>query len=169
MRGKWPAIRCWGPAVLVVAVLIVSSAAEWPARLPFTVCVFRNVTGLPCPGCGMTRGFVAMGHGHLAEAWRFNMLAPALYVCAWGYLVYAFACGIRPSLSRLAFPRRLRNAVCAVVLAVVLAAWIVHLAEDISRPKTPAVSVRPEHAEEVADARHAATASTPSSADHSTR
>ena len=39
--------------------------------LPGT-CTFRRLTGLPCPGCGMTRSFISMAHGRLADAWRFN-------------------------------------------------------------------------------------------------
>jgi hypothetical protein len=46
--------------------------------LPGT-CTFRRFTGLPCPGCGMTRSFISMAHGHLAEAWRFNPAGVAFF------------------------------------------------------------------------------------------
>lgn len=39
--------------------------------LPGT-CTFRKLTGVPCPGCGLTRSFISMGHGRIAEAWRYN-------------------------------------------------------------------------------------------------
>jgi hypothetical protein len=32
------------------------------------VCPFRLATGLPCPGCGMTRAWVFMTHGRVADA-----------------------------------------------------------------------------------------------------
>ena len=32
------------------------------------VCPFRLATGLPCPGCGMTRAWVLMTHGRVADA-----------------------------------------------------------------------------------------------------
>lgn len=44
--------------------------------LPGT-CTFRELTGVPCPGCGLTRSFISMGHGRLREAWSYN---PAGYV-----------------------------------------------------------------------------------------
>jgi len=36
-------------------------------------CAFRSRTGLPCPGCGLTRSVVLSLHGDLGSAWR---LAP---------------------------------------------------------------------------------------------
>jgi hypothetical protein len=32
------------------------------------VCIFRATTGLPCPGCGLTRSIVAAAHGHMAAS-----------------------------------------------------------------------------------------------------
>ncbi len=37
-----------------------------------SVCWFRNMTGMNCPGCGLTRGFVAIAEGNLKAAWDFN-------------------------------------------------------------------------------------------------
>ena len=113
----------WVAAAIVAAVLAVSVLARAPAELPFTPCMFYNLTGLPCPGCGMTRGFVAMGHGQLAAAWRHNALAPAAFVCCLAYLVW-FTVG----LARLrAVLRRWWRSAGAVVYALlacaVLASW----------------------------------------------
>jgi hypothetical protein len=35
-------------------------------------CVFRKLTALDCPGCGMTRGTYALLHGRVADAFAFN-------------------------------------------------------------------------------------------------
>jgi hypothetical protein len=45
--------------------------------LPFTVCVFKLTTGLPCVTCGTTRALGRLFHGDLAGAWRMNPLAAA--------------------------------------------------------------------------------------------
>jgi hypothetical protein len=37
-------------------------------------CTFHQLTGLNCPGCGMTRAFYALLHGHFASALRDNGL-----------------------------------------------------------------------------------------------
>ena len=61
-------------AVLIVSVLLQPSTGEY-----FTVCGFKNVTGLPCPGCGLTHSFCALARGNVGEAFAFNLLGPFLY------------------------------------------------------------------------------------------
>ncbi|HRX77559.1 MAG TPA: DUF2752 domain-containing protein, partial [Pirellulaceae bacterium] len=39
--------------------------------LPGT-CTFKQFVGADCPGCGLTRCFVSMGHGQVQRAWHFN-------------------------------------------------------------------------------------------------
>ena len=48
----------------------------------FTICAFKHLTGLPCPGCGLTHSFCAIGRGDLMSGFGFNLLGPPLYACA---------------------------------------------------------------------------------------
>lgn len=41
---------------------------------PFTVCLIKNVTGIPCPSCGITRTVLSLLHGHPVEALQYNLL-----------------------------------------------------------------------------------------------
>lgn len=51
-----------------------------PERLPnVSLCWFRRLTGLPCPGCGLSRGFCAISHGRFADAWDFNPFSFLFY------------------------------------------------------------------------------------------
>jgi hypothetical protein len=36
------------------------------------LCLMKRYTGHGCPGCGMTRCFISLGHGDLAAAWSYN-------------------------------------------------------------------------------------------------
>jgi len=46
-----------------------------PAQNSFyPVCQFHRLTGLNCPGCGMTRACYALLHGHFSAALRDNLL-----------------------------------------------------------------------------------------------
>ena len=49
----------------------------------YPVCQFHRLTGLNCPGCGMTRALYALLHGHFSAALRDN----ALFVLTLGTLV----------------------------------------------------------------------------------
>jgi len=50
-----------------------------PERFHFyPLCVFHQVTGLECPGCGGLRAAYQLMHGHLAAAWRYNALVTLL-------------------------------------------------------------------------------------------
>jgi hypothetical protein len=44
------------------------------ARLPFSLCVFKAVTGLPCLSCGTTRALARLSHLDLAGALAMNPL-----------------------------------------------------------------------------------------------
>ena len=44
------------------------------------VCGWRRLTGWRCLGCGMTRSFTFLAHGHLLDAFRMNYAGPALFV-----------------------------------------------------------------------------------------
>ena len=50
------------------------------ARLPFWHCVFREHTGWPCPGCGLTRAADGLAHLRLGFAFESNPLG-ALVGC----------------------------------------------------------------------------------------
>ena len=43
------------------------------AHLP-SLCPFYTLTGLPCPGCGLTRSFVCLGHGQWTQSLHWNPL-----------------------------------------------------------------------------------------------
>lgn len=38
------------------------------------VCLFRHVTGIPCPSCGSTRSVLSLIHGNIAGALKMNPL-----------------------------------------------------------------------------------------------
>jgi hypothetical protein len=44
--------------------------------MDFFPCPLRQVTGLPCPGCGLTRSCLAMVRGDWLEMWRQHPFGP---------------------------------------------------------------------------------------------
>ena len=59
-----------------------------PAQYHFyPLCVFHQVTGWQCPGCGGLRATYQLLHGHVLAAWRFNPLVVLLSPAAGWVLV----------------------------------------------------------------------------------
>lgn len=48
--------------------------------LGFPICLFRSVTGIPCPGCGLTRSAIALFSGKVDASLMFHPLIFALMV-----------------------------------------------------------------------------------------
>jgi Protein of unknown function (DUF2752) len=63
-----------------------------PEGARFVICPFRRLTGLPCPGCGLTRAFAHLAKGEWSAAVLDHPLAPLLAVeifvgwLTWGLL-----------------------------------------------------------------------------------
>lgn len=51
----------------------------------FPVCPLYALTGIHCPGCGLTRGFHALFHGDVLTALQFNALLP-LFALFFGFI-----------------------------------------------------------------------------------
>lgn len=65
--------------VILSSILLVALLVPPFYQGGFTLCLFRNITGLPCPGCGMTRAFLFLGHGDFYEAIRLNPNSPLIF------------------------------------------------------------------------------------------
>ena len=44
------------------------------------LCMFKRITGMDCPGCGLTRSFTYMGHGDVIDAFTRHKLGPPFYL-----------------------------------------------------------------------------------------
>ena len=83
-------------------------------------CVFKTITGLPCPTCGVTRAIIALSRGDVDHAVFMNPLAAIACAAGVAYLLYAAVVlalrlpRFRPTVSA-AGARRVRIAAVAAI------------------------------------------------------
>jgi hypothetical protein len=97
-------------AVLATIGIVAGLAVGWLHldHLPFSICVFKALTGWPCPTCGATRALGLLFRGDLPGAFRMSPLATlvAAALLVWGLADLAlmprgraFAVELSPSLA----------------------------------------------------------------------
>lgn len=105
-----------GAAVALGAAFVIS-----PDRVEDgpVICPFRRLTGLPCPGCGLTRSWVHLAHGRWDDAFAahpFGLVAVVATV--------ALVAGVLVTTVRRRPPPDLDAAVRRPWVVAVVAAWL---------------------------------------------
>lgn len=121
-RRRLPPLLLWAGCGLAALGLVAALAVLEPGGdSRYTICVLRRTTGVPCPGCGLTRALAALAKGRWAAALGFHPLAPLVAAeVAAGWLVWgAVAAGLRTPPST----ERVHDLLLANVLALV-ALWL---------------------------------------------
>lgn len=76
-----------GFIVFILIALIMFLHEKFNLGIP---CVFHIITGLYCPGCGLTRAVFSILHLEFYKAFRYNMLIVVLMPITLPYLFYKF-------------------------------------------------------------------------------
>jgi len=74
---------------LVLLISFAAGVSVWP-------CPFLHITGIPCPGCGLTRATYFLLRGDFRDAMKFHAFAPVVVI---GLVVVGIA-GVLPENAR---------------------------------------------------------------------
>jgi uncharacterized protein DUF2752 len=109
-----------------VSVSGLGAAAAWLALgLPWPVCMFHQLTGLPCVTCGMTRCAIQFFHGHFLAALKWNPLVFGLLCGVAAYDLYAFGSfATRAPRLRIAFGETQKKYLRVIVISALALNWI---------------------------------------------
>lgn len=59
-------------AVALAGVVVAAFCLDPDRPLPFDLCLFHQLTGLPCPFCGLTRAFCHALHGQWSQSLAYH-------------------------------------------------------------------------------------------------
>jgi Protein of unknown function (DUF2752) len=73
------ASRRFAGLTLLTGILMASILIPPFHRNFFSICLLKDVFGIPCPGCGLTRAFLFLGHGDIRSALELNVNSLFVY------------------------------------------------------------------------------------------
>jgi hypothetical protein len=107
-----------------IAILCVLAAKYLPIAHLAPSCVFRGISGIPCPTCGATRSLLSLTKGNFAGALTMNPLVailvpPAVVLCAYSIITLLF--GMRRM--TFIFSEREKDGIRIAAVMIVLLNW----------------------------------------------
>lgn len=85
----------------------------------FYQCPFRFLLGIPCPGCGMTRAFLALLHLDIKDAFHAHPLFPVVILIAIYYLL--------ETIKVIRFPEKVKKILLVVIALLFILVYVVRL------------------------------------------
>lgn len=112
------------PVLALISFVGLVVARVWPVQSVVSgdpTCLLRLMTGLPCPGCGLTRSWVHVAHGDLLTAFEYNLFGPVSMAMAAGIVVWTVVSYVRRRP-----PQRLLDRLDPRLLLVVFGLWMAY-------------------------------------------
>ena len=127
----------WTYLLILLAFLILPFAVRFEPKVSASptlfgfnlpsMCLSREIFGVNCPGCGLTRSFVLLAHGHIGESLRYHRLGIVLYGVFGCQALFRICCIARRSRPIPHSLLTLQRVVPAVVIVLLIVNWVVNL------------------------------------------
>ena len=119
--GKW----IWIPVLIVGIIYSFWGYDRYIHPSSLFMCRFKRMTGIPCPGCGMSRAVAALFKGNIIGSF---MLNPAALYMVLAYLHFMILCFVRKNITKTNNEKRIRIEIyCYILIGILLLQWIVKI------------------------------------------
>lgn len=114
---------------LMVFLFVILASITLPAdpNLTLIPCIFKSVFHIPCPGCGMTRAFILLGHFHFQEALTMNINSILVYIIILTLTINGIAGFMTGRVIKLQFSGRLIIVIITISFFLTLTGWYYNL------------------------------------------
>lgn len=97
-----------------------------------TICPFKLISGLPCPGCGMGRASLALLHGNITQSLYYNLLCiPFTLFVAVSFLWLIKDLIMRKESFLILIKQPISKKHKIIILIILIANWIINIYHQV--------------------------------------
>ena len=117
---------------LMVFLFIILASTTLPVdpNLTLIPCLFKSVFHIPCPGCGMTRAFILLGHFQYQEALTMNINSILVYIIIMALTINGIAGFMTGRMIKLQLSGRLIIVIFTISFFLTMAGWSYNLMNE---------------------------------------
>lgn len=93
-------------------------------------CVFKSITNIPCPGCGLTRGFRSLFQGNIIKAEGYNILTVPIFIFLMISLLLFLVDVFKKSNKLDKFLKSISNHYILIIILIIIS-WIINIINGI--------------------------------------
>ncbi|MFB3894754.1 MAG: DUF2752 domain-containing protein [bacterium] len=120
----------------ILSVFLLVAFVWQPSDNGMTLCYFRNITGLPCPGCGITRSLCAMAKGNIFRSFEYHIFGPLVFLIAIGFWIRSIFELIYRKTVIILLPERIKRKLIPAFIICLCLFWIARIGYTLSH-QTP--------------------------------
>ena len=108
-----------------------------PVNYKVTDCSFKHITGLSCPGCGLSRSFHSVANMNLPEAFRFHLLGPVFFLLLLSVSIFYSYEAISGNSIKTRINKRTAKILAIIIISIWFIYWIIRMAGEITTESLP--------------------------------
>ena len=101
-----------------------------PEKANFLTCYFQELTGHPCPTCGLSHSFYAVSHMHLLESFKFHLMGPIIFIIMLFLFLKSFLEIVIKKEIRIGFNPKITKITLIIFSFSWLSFWIIRFVND---------------------------------------